>query len=689
MAIWRLRHRRKTQSFRANVYSRWDGTQTGFDPSALDILAELRNDLLYHGDPLSALRRLLQQGFGKDEERVAGIREMLEKLRQRRQELLSQHNLDGFYDDIAQELKDIVESEKQNLEGLSQPPGGGGETGGGSTEEGKETAPDNFHQTAEKQLQLDMLPPDLPGQLRQLENYEFTSPEAERRFYELLSKLREQLMENLVQQLTQQAENMTPQDMSRINEMLAELNEMLAQRERGEEPDFQNFMNRFGDFFPENPQTLDELLEILAQRMAAMQALMNSMSPEQRAQIEQLTQQLLQDMDFNWQISQLSQHLQQLFPNQNWDANYDFSGLDPLDFPSALQLMEELGDMDQLENLLSNAKHPGALADVDIERAKELLGEEAARSLQQLSQLAKKMEEEGLIDNTNGRFELTPKAIRRLGQHALADLFSQLAKDRFGEHELHEIGAGHEKDFTTKPYEWGDPFNLHIERTIRNAIVRTGGGVPVRLTPADFEIEQSENLVRSSTVLLLDLSLSMPMRGNFLPAKKVAIALHALITSKFPGDYLGIVTFSDIATEIKAQHLPSVQWEYVHGTNMQHALMLARQMLASQSGFKQVIMITDGEPTAHLTDSGHPYFAYPPTAATVNKTLMEVMRCTKEDIRINVFMLDATDYLAHFVEQITKLNGGRAFFTTPDTLGDYLLVDFVEHKRSLLSQRRF
>lgn len=210
----------------------------------------------------------------------------------------------------------------------------------------------------------------------------------------------------------------------------------------------------------------------------------------------------------------------------------------------------------------------------------------------------------------------------------------------------------------------------------------------MRLTPEDFEIEQSENLVRSSTVLLLDLSLSMPMRGNFLPAKKVAIALHALIESKFPRDYLGIVTFSDIATQIKAQDLPSVQWEYVHGTNMQHALMLARQMLAKESGFKQVIMVTDGEPTAHLTDSGHPYFAYPPTRTTVNKTLMEVMRCTKDDIRINVFMLDVTDYLTHFVEQITELNGGRAFFTTPDNLGDYVLVDFVEHKRSLLSQYR-
>ena len=707
MALWRLRQRRKTRNVQASVYSRWDGTQTGFDPTAFDIMEQMKDELLYHGDPMSALRQLLAEGFEQDGERISGLREMLEKLRQQRQEKLNQHNLDGFYDDLAQELQEVLELERQSLDNLGQSASNtddsAGDAGNSANDADSTGAPSNdtgdsandtsnpfspdFHQLAEKQLQLDMLPNDLPGQLKQLENYEFTSPEAERRFYELLSNLREQLMEDMVQQLTQQAQNMTPDDMRRVSEMLAELNDMLQQRADGIEPDFDNFMDRFGDMFPENPESLDELLENLANRMAAMQALMNSMSPDQRAQMEQLAQDLLGDMDFNWQMNQLAQNLQSMFPNQGWDNGYDFSGVDPLDFPSALELMQELGDMDELANFLSSVKNPGALNDVDIERVRELLGDEAAQDLQQLSQLAKKMEDAGLVQNNNGEFELTPKAIRRLGQHALADLFSQLTQDRVGGHELHRTGVGHEKEFTTKPYEWGDPFNLHIEQTIRSAITRTGGGVPVRITPDDFMIEQTENLVRSSTVLLLDLSLSMPMRGNFLPAKKIAIALHALITSQYPRDYLGIVTFSDIATEIKPQELPLIHWEYVHGTNMQHALILARKMLANESGTKQVIMITDGEPTAHITDSGQPYFAYPPAQATINKTLTEVMRCTKDDIRINVFMLDATDYLAHFVEQITKLNGGRAFYTTPETLGDYVLVDFVEHKRNLLSQR--
>ena len=712
-----MRRRREAQSVKAFTYSRWDGTQSGFDPDATDIFAELRDDLLEHGDPLYALRRLLNDGFEMDGERIKGIREMLRELRERRKEHLDNHNLGGMYDDIAKELREVIETERKSLDELSQPTRPDIDESSSGIHSSASQTPDNakdsgasenpsadtysqspdadlstqgsdFHKLAEKQMQLDMLPPDLAGQLRQLENYEFTSPQAQQRFYELLDKLRQQMMENFVQQVTEQTQNLTPEDMSRIKDMLADLNQMLEQRANGEEPDFDGFMEKYGDFFPENPRNLDELLEALARRMAAMQAMLNSMTPEQRAQMSQLAQQLMEDLDFNWQMNQLAQNLQQLFPDAGWDAGYNFSGMDPLDFPDAMQMMQELGDIDQLENLLSNANHPGALADVDIERAKELLGEDAARNLRQLSELAKKLEEEGLIENQDGSYEMTPKAIRRLGQHALADLFSKLTKDRIGGHELREIGQGHERDYFTKPYEWGDPFNLDIQRTVRNAIRRTGGGVPVNLSIDDFEIEQSENLVRSSTVLLLDLSLSMPMRGNFLPAKKVAIALQTLINSKFPRDYLGIVGFSDIAREFPAHQLPTVSWEYVHGTNMQHALMLARQMLSAQSGFKQVIMVTDGEPTAHITDQGHPYFAYPPTRETVHKTLAEVMRCTREDIRINVFMLDATDYLAHFVEQITKLNGGRAFFTTPGNLGDYVLVDFVEQKRKLLSGRR-
>ena len=278
--------------------------------------------------------------------------------------------------------------------------------------------------------------------------------------------------------------------------------------------------------------------------------------------------------------------------------------------------------------------------------------------------------------------------MRRIGQNALAELFRKLTRDQLGRHQLEEAGHGHEREYSTKPYEFGDPFNLHIEQTVRNAIQRTGGGTPVELSPEDFEVERTEQLVRTSTVLMLDLSLSMPMRDNFLPAKKVAMALHSLITTQYPRDYLGIVGFSETARILKAQEIPEVSWDFVYGTNMQHGFLLARQLLAKESGTKQILMITDGEPTAHLLPNGEPFFSYPPVQETVDATLHEVMRCTKENIRINTFMLDATSYLRAFVERMTELNGGRAFFTTPETLGDYLLVDFVEHRRKLTTSRR-
>ncbi|MDP9389045.1 MAG: VWA domain-containing protein, partial [Actinomycetota bacterium] len=325
---------------------------------------------------------------------------------------------------------------------------------------------------------------------------------------------------------------------------------------------------------------------------------------------------------------------------------------------------------------------PGALADADVDRARELLGDDAARSLEQLARLSRALEEAGLIEHREGRLELTPQGLRRLGRDALSDLFARLNRDRFGGHRVEEPGAGHERSHETKAYEFGDPFNLSIERTVRNALGRAGAGVPVRLSPDDFEVERTEVVTRASTVLLLDLSLSMPMRDNFLAAKKVAVALHSLISTQFPRDYLGVVGFSEVAREIDPRRLPEVSWDFVFGTNMQHALALARRLLARRAGTKQIIMVTDGEPTAHVRADGEVLFNYPPVRETVDATLAEVNRCTKEGIRINTFMLDATRSLTDFVEKLTHLNRGRAFFTTPDTLGDYVLVDFLEQRRT-------
>ena len=664
----RRRRRRESRRF---TYSSWDGTQSVPDLDADALFQAMGDELIEHGDPNAALRRILHGGLEVDGERLQGLREMLERLRQQRQEMLEQHDLGGVYDEIRDALGEVMETERGSLDGLE--------------EVGDDVVAES---TQRRREQLDLIGHEnLAGQVRGLTDYDFTSTEAAEHFEELLEELRRQLMQQAVDQMAGAMQDLSPEDLARMKDMLAELNQMLEQRRAGEVPDFDGFMERYGDFFPENPQTLDELLEVMARRMAAMQQMLNSMTPEQRAQLQELSEQLLGDMDLQWQMDQLGDHLRELFPQMGWEQSRNFTGQDPLDMGEAMDLFDELADLDQLEQMLRGASSPGALAEVDIDRVRDLLGDESAESLERLSELARMLEEAGLVDNHEGQLSLTPRAIRRLGQNALGDLYRRLLRDRAGRHDLERSGVGHEREYTTKTYEFGDPFNLHIERTLRNAVTRGGVGTPVKLTPDDFEVERTESTVQAATVLMLDLSLSMPMRDNFLPAKKVSMALHSLISTQFPRDYLGVVTFSEVAREIKPERIPEVSWDYVYGTNMQHGLVLARQMLARQTGTRQIIMVTDGEPTAHITDQGYPQFNYPPSQETVDRTLTEVRRCTRDGIRINVFMLDATPYLTRFIETVTKMNGGRAFFTTNQNLGDYVLVDFVDQRRTLRTSR--
>ncbi len=637
------------------TYSRWDGTQRGFELDADSLLAELADDLTYHGDINTAMRKMMQDGL-KDANgnNMPGLRELMKRLREQRERIQERGDLGGVYKEIADELNDIVDEERQ-------------------------VAGNNFT--------LDMLPDDLAGKIRELQHYDFESPSAKERFDGLMDKLREQLMQQQLDQMSSAVQNMSPEQMARTKDMMAALNEMLERRKNGEDPQFEQFMEKFGDFFPENPQSLDELLEQMAQRMAMAQAMLNSMSPEQRAQLQQLSEQLLEDMDLRWQMDQLAQNLQGMFPQAGWGKQYDFSGQEPLGFQQAMQAMQDLSDLDQLENLMKNASNPASLAEADMDKVRDLLGDDAAKSLDQLSKLSKMMQDAGLIDQREGRMQLTPRAIRKLGANALRELFGKLRKDMVGQHKIDATGIGHERANDTKPYEFGDPFRLDLHGTLRNALRRNGSGLPIDLSPEDFEIERTEHSTRSSTVLLLDLSLSMPMRDNFLPAKKVAMALHHLISSQFPRDYLGVVGFGEIARELKPESIPEVSWDFAYGTNMHHAFTLARKMLARQTGTKQIIMITDGEPTAHITPQGQIFFNYPPVHETVEATLREVTRCTKEQIRINTFMLDADNGLRRFIEQLTKINKGKAFFTTPDTLGDYVLVDFLDHKRTMAGRR--
>ena len=489
-------------------------------------------------------------------------------------------------------------------------------------------------------------------------------------------------MQRYVNQMASGMQNVSPEQMQRMKDMLAGLNEMLEQRERGEDPGFEQFMERFGDFFPENPQTLDELLEVMAQRMAAMQAMLNSMTPEQRAQLQELTDQLLEDMDLRWQMDQLGQHLRSLFPQMGWDRPYNFQGMDPLGFAEAVDMMQQLGDIDQLENLLRGATSPGALAEADLDRVRDLLGDDAARSLERLAELARMLEEAGLIENREGRFELTPKGIRRIGAERAV-------------RPLHQAGQGQDGPAP-------DHADRHRPRAqLREQALRVRRSVQPRPPPHDPQRHPAAGERHAGAPLAGRLRDRAHRERHPLvdraDARPVAVDADAgqLPVGQEGGDGAALADLQPVPPRLprassasarwpgcsSPSSCPRCSWDFVYGTNMQHAFLLSRQLLAKQSGTKQIIMITDGEPTAHIDRDGDVFFNYPPVPETIEATLREVARCTRDGIRINTFMLDATSYLKAFVERLTQMNRGRAFFTTPETLGDYVLVDFIEHKR--------
>jgi uncharacterized protein with von Willebrand factor type A (vWA) domain len=661
------------------TYSRWDGTQTGYSVNADEILDELTDDLLMHGDLHAALRRLMREGMtDKDGNRIEGLREMMERIRQRKKELEESGDLGGVYSEIADALKDIVDEERHAVENAVRDAEASGD------ERRAETARDA---AMERNFRLDMMPEDLAGLVRELQSYDFESQEAKERFEEMLDKLRQQMMQQVVDQMSEGMQNMTPEDMARMKDMMAALNQMIEKREQGEDPEFEKFMEEFGDFFPENPQTLDELLENMAQRMQAMQDFMNSLTPEQRSQMQQLSDQLMEDMDLSWQMQQLGEKLSQMFPQPGNGQGYNFRGEQPMDMQQAMQAMAEMGQLNDMEAMMRQAASPAQLSEVDIDKVRDLLGDSAAKSLQKLAEMTKVLEEAGLINNKEGRLEVTPRGLRAIGNNALREMFNKLSKDKLGQHRIPREGSGHERTYDSKPYEFGDPFRLDLQRTIRNAISRQGSGTPVRLSPEDFEIERTEHTTQASTVLLLDLSFSMVQADRFVPAKKVAIAMHSLISSQFPRDFLSIIGFSSIAYPLRPDQLPEVSWDREYGTNMHHAFALARKQLAGKAGTKQIIMITDGEPTSHITPEGYPIFTYPYIQESVELAMREVMRLTKEGITLNSFVLDANGSLRQIIEQMAEINKGRAFFTSADTLGDYVLVDFLENRRRTARSR--
>ena len=664
-------------------YSRWDGTQDWSDMDEDDFLQALSEDILTHGDVNRALRNLFQRGMsGEQGERVEGLREMMERLRKQRQAQLERYNVDSLMEDLRERLQDVLETERSGIEKrLSEAREHMDATGDDG--EHLKGAMKMLEERAERSRErLDSLPESPSGAIRELQQYDFVDPEAREKFNELLDMLRQQMMRNFFQGIRQQIQNMTPEQIEELRNMVSALNQMLRDRAMGEDSDFEGFMEQYGHHFdPDRPESLDELIEQLQRQMAAMQSMMESMSSEMREELESLLMSSM-DPELMEELAELAAEMYDLYPFDDMARDYPFMGEESVTLDQAMELMGHLQDMDELERQLQQVMRSGNLEDLDPDKVENLIDEEARRQLEQMQDVLRQLQEAGYLKNEGGRLELTPRAVRKLAQQALKEVFSELKKDRAGRHEVYFRGEGGDYTGETKQYEFGDPFDVDLHRTLFNSVLREGPSVPIRLRPEDMEIHRTEHLSQVATVLMLDQSRSMGMFGSFTAAKKVALALYWLIHSQFPRDQFYVVGFSDYGMELKGEDLPEVSWNaWVSGTNIQHGLMLARQLLSRRKvATKQVLMITDGEPTVHMEGS-RAYFSYPPTWTTIDETLKEVKRCTQEGITINTFMLERQPDLLAFIDQLTRINKGRAFYTDSRNLGKFVMVDYLRNRR--------
>ena len=661
-------------------YSRWDGTQRLDGLEADELLGAMSDELLAGGDLEDALSRLARWGIPG---RMEGMQDLLDRLRDAKQKRAERHGLSGIFDELREKLDEVKRLEREGLERRREAP---------TDDAALKAAMERMAQ--ERIEQLDRLPEDVGRAIRALKDYEFVEPKAAQMYQELLKQLQKQVLGSYFKNMRESLKNLTPEQIERTRQMIRDLNRALKERMEGGEPDFEAFQRQYPELAG-SAKDWDDLLRQLAMGMAAMRSLWGSMSADMREQLEQLLGAAFQDPGLQQAMNELSETLGQLMPMPDYE--HELTGDEPLSLAEALGLMDEMNQLSDLEETVSSAHDQRDIDDLDVDQVGRLAGPAARQSLEELQRMTKLLEEAGLIRTDGDRFELTPRGIRKIGQRSLEEIFSTLKRDAFGSHRSKARGRGGDPTDEVKTYEFGDQFLLDLPGTVRNAVIRSAGEdraagstdrgrkrTPVTLSPADFDVYRTELVTQSATAILVDVSRSMLFRGCFLAAKKVTLALDALIRSSYPKDDLYIIGFSAFAIQLKPTDLPRLTWnEYVYGTNMQHAFMTARQLLSRSRGKnKQIVLITDGEPTAHFEPGNPvPQFRYPPTKRTFDETLREVVRCTREQITINTFMLARGHYLVDFVNQMSKVNAGRAFYVDPERLGEYVLLDYVSHKR--------
>lgn len=639
-------------------YGAWHG---GPDPleSPYDIrqaLDELGEDVLSGMSPRSALNRLMRQGTnGRN-----GLDSIRQRARSQARKLRQENRLDGTVEKARELLEQALEAERSALF----------------------PAPDDSARLAE--AELDALPTETSRAIRALSDYQWRSPEAAQKYQEIQAMLRSEVLDSQFAGMRQALANPDPEAMRQIRDMMHDLNTMLDADARGEHTpeQFAEFMAKHGQFFPDDPGTLAELVDSLARRAAATQRMMNSLSPQQREELNNLMDQAMADSGLADEMAQLQAALRGARPDLSWGGGERMQGDNPMGMSDATGALAELADLDELADL-AQQDYPGAsLSDIDPELIERALGRQAVDDLEQLRRIERELQRQGYLQKGGEGLELTARALRRLGATALRRVFAQLESSGRGGHDVRDAGAAGEVTGSSREWRFGDEQPLDVVRTIRNAVIRSRSagqvGDRVRLGAEDFEVVETERRSSAAVALLVDMSYSMELRGTWGEAKTTALALHALVSTKYPQDAIEIIGFSDYARTMTPKTLVDHDWDRVQGTNLQHGLMLARRHLAKHRNAEPVIMvITDGEPTSHLGSDGYAQFCWPPAPETIAATLAEVERCTRIGARINVFMLDDEPRLVDFMHELGRRNGGRVFLPNSGKLGEYVVSDYL------------
>lgn len=658
--------------------------------AALDALGE---EVLAGGTLRDALREMLRRGLPDDH---GGLnRQGLDDLRARaarmRREAARRGRLDGTVARTAARLDQAVAAERDAL------------------------APLASDRARFAEARLDALPRSPAAAVRELADYEWTSPSAERLYRQILDELRTDVLDHQFRGLRDALTGVGPDAPQgrrraandRLTEMLADLNQLLAEHVRGEDTreHFGQFMQRHGDLFPEQPADVEELIDTLARQAAAAERLMASLSPQQHEELAGLVSAALDDPALATQMSALTDNLRALRPELRWDRGERTQGASTLGYGGAAGALAEIADLDGLIDQLGQ-EHPGAtLDDIDVEAVQRSLGRAAAQEVRDLQRLERELGRQGWLVRGEQGLQLSPKALRRLGQTALRRVFEHLAARGRGEHDLRDAGAAGEITGASRGWQFGDEQPLDVVRTVNNAVLRSAARSPlttrdagsppaheavpalpgtrsVRLTVEDFEVAETERQSSAAVALCVDLSYSMVAEGRWGPMKQTGLALAHLVATRFPQDSLQIIGFGRYAGQLSLEELAAVEPDYVQGTNLQHALHLAgRHVRRHRSSEPVVLVVTDGEPTAHLDAGGVALFAWPPTPATVEATITEVDGLTRFGAAINVFMLGEDAGLRRFVDAMARRNGGRVFTPAADRLDQYVVSDYLRARR--------